>query len=148
MTTATKIDYMKKQLELDELTRKVWTLTAQRDELAQELESEILSEFTPGDSFTKSAAISGTHNQGEVTTTRAELLRVFGSPNYCEWDSYDKITIEWELTFSDGTVATIYDYKRAEYGDDEPLPLFGEYDYHIGGTSPRAVELVKQHLNS
>jgi hypothetical protein len=43
--------------------------------------------------------------------------------------------VEWIIRFSDGTVATIYDWKLSE------TPM-GVYDWHIGGFTQRAVELV------
>ena len=39
------------------------------------------------------------------------------------------------LRFEDGTVATIYDWKE----DETPL---GDYDWHIGGKTPRAFDRV------
>ena len=70
--------------------------------------------------------------QGYIETTYDELVKVFGEPTVLEGD---KVTVEWILQFSDGTVATIYDWKRSE----TPMAC---YPWHIGGKSQRAVELV------
>ena len=59
-------------------------------------------------------------------------MKVFGKPTELEGD---KVTREWILQFSDGTVATIYDWKQLE----TPMEY---YPWHIGGMSQRAVELV------
>ena len=84
---------------------------------------------------------AGTFLQGYITTTKADLVSVFGNP--MEYDDADKVTIEWGIRFDDGTIATIYDWKRYELGtpaDDE------EMTYNIGGLSVRAVELVTKAI--
>jgi hypothetical protein len=74
---------------------------------------------------------NGTHLQGTVYTTFAKLQDLLGEG--------DKTTQEWCIEFSDGTVATIYDWK--EYS----TPM-GGYDWHIGGHTRRAVQLVEDLL--
>lgn len=94
-------------------------------------------------------AIDGTSLQGEISTTKAQLIETFGAPN---WESSfdptfhtgEKVTIEWAMVFEDGTVATIYDWKRYEEGTPD---LNEVYSYHIGGMSPLAVERVTEALN-
>ena len=76
--------------------------------------------------------INGTSLQGYVSTTYATLVEKFGQPNI---GAGDKTNSEWALRFSDGTVATIYDYK-------EPMTPVTKYDWHIGGLSNRAVHRV------
>jgi hypothetical protein len=78
---------------------------------------------------------NGTHLQGYVGTTFAKLQDLLGEG----MGGGDKTTQEWCIEFSDGTVATIYDWK--EYG----TPM-GHYDWHIGGTERRAVQLVEDLL--
>jgi hypothetical protein len=77
-------------------------------------------------------SINGTCLQGCIETTYDELVNVFGEPTELEGD---KVTVEWTILFSDGTVASIYDWKLSE------TPM-GVYKWHIGGMSQRAVELV------
>jgi len=77
-------------------------------------------------------SINGTCLQGYIETTYDELVNVFGQPTELEGD---KVTVEWILQFSDGTVASIYDWKLSE------TPM-GTYRWHIGGMSQRAVDLV------
>ena len=81
--------------------------------------------------FTNEADANGTSLQGYVHAYYHQLVEVFGEPE----GGGDKTTVEWCLSFEDGTVATIYDWK--EY--DTPLGL---YAWHIGGTSQRAVDRV------
>ena len=87
----------------------------------------------------------GTSLQGYISTTKGELIKIFGAPTYEALEG-EKTTIEWVLQFEDGTVATIYDYKREGsgwYGEDEYLLGDDEqFDFHIGGADKRAVELV------
>ena len=75
--------------------------------------------------------------QGYVVTTFAKLVKAFGAPTYGpdEASGDGKVSCEWCLTFEDGTVATIYDYKE----DSTPMD---EYSWHIGGTSIEAVNRV------
>jgi antirestriction protein ArdC len=82
--------------------------------------------------------IDGTSLQGNISATSNQLEAVFGKP-----DLYDegKVKVLWSIKFDgpDGEeVATIYDWKNDNApGDDEV------YDWHIGGNTPLAVELVK-----
>ena len=76
---------------------------------------------------------NGTHLQGYIRATYAELVERFGEPE----GGGDKTTVEWCLAFEDGTIATIYDWKEYE------TPMYA-YDWHIGGKSNTAVTRVKQ----
>ena len=77
-------------------------------------------------------SINGTCLQGYIKTTYDELVNVFGEPTTLKGD---KVNVEWTIRFSDGTVASIYDWKLSE----TPMDV---YKWHIGGMSQRAVELV------
>jgi hypothetical protein len=80
--------------------------------------------------------ITGTSLKGYVETTYAELYRVFGDPYYGPNDEdADKITCEWIITFGDGKVATIYDWKNEATPDDL-------YDWHIGGSDRKVVDYI------
>lgn len=73
-------------------------------------------------------AINGTHLQGYVETTFEHLVELFGD----SLGGGDKTTQEWVVEFSDGTIATVYDWKEYE------TPM-GMYHWHVGGTSKQAL---------
>jgi len=77
-------------------------------------------------------SLNGTCLQGYVETTYDELVNVFGNPTELQGD---KVTVEWSIQFSDGTVASIYDWKL------QKTPM-GTYRWHIGGKSQRAETCV------
>ena len=80
---------------------------------------------------------------GEVT--REQIEKTFGGPTFIDNDPYEKVTVEWVIQFTNGIVATIYDWKRYDLG----TPLQNEpYNWHIGGTSKAVVELVNQALEA
>jgi len=85
---------------------------------------------------------SGTWLQGHIETTRAELTKAFGEPT--QYGEGDKVTIEWGIQFDDGTIATIYDWKRYELGTPKDPEIVS---YNIGGLSSRAVDLVRDALS-
>lgn len=83
----------------------------------------------------------GTSLRGRISTTRAKLSEVFGQPHF--YGEGDKVTTEWIIEFEDGTVATIYDWKRYELG----IPGLNEIEeYHIGGFSFDAVDQVNEAM--
>ncbi len=82
--------------------------------------------------------INGSHLQGYVTTTYDRLIEVFGQPSG-DGDGY-KVQVEWILKFEDGTIATIYDWKE----DYKPQLVT---EWHIGGFTKRAADLVKEVLS-
>ena len=81
---------------------------------------------------------NGTSLRGYVTTTLARLIEVFGEPQY--YGEGDKVTVDWAMAFEDGTVATIYDWKRYDLGAPDMDELM---EYNIGGFNRDVVELVK-----
>jgi len=88
--------------------------------------------------------------QGETAPfTFFEIAAVFGLPNN-DGDDY-KVTSEWKLEFEDGTIATIYDYKATEAYDGSYPSVENfrhtKYEWHIGGRSKRAAELVNEVLS-
>lgn len=92
----------------------------------------------------------GTSLQGELQIPFSRVVEVFGEPQ--ESDGY-KVAFEWRIAFADGTVATIYDYKASSlYNDEYPTPeQMREQnfsDWHIGGRTTRAVELVREALTT
>jgi hypothetical protein len=98
------------------------------------------------------ADLVGTHLQGHMNIPFSRVVAVFGEPG--EADGY-KVAFEWRITFADGTVASIYDYKASSlYGDGDDCPTpeqmrANEFsDWHIGGKSARAAQLVREALTS
>jgi hypothetical protein len=94
--------------------------------------------------------INGTCLQGYVCVPFSKLVAILGEPE--ESDGY-KVSAEWVLTFADGTVATIYDWKATDlYDSDNPSPAqlrAEDYDnWHVGGKSGRAVDYVRAFLLS
>jgi hypothetical protein len=66
-------------------------------------------------------------------------------PTFSSDEDYEKVTTEWIIKFEDGTIATIYDWKRYEEG----APVLNEvYEWHIGGYSETAVSRVQETLAS
>lgn len=90
--------------------------------------------------ITKTQEVSGTFLQGTILTTRAKLTEAFGEPMQYE---ASKITLQWGVRFENGTVATIYDWKRYELGTPD---IDEEIIYHIGGYDLSAVTNVTNAL--
>lgn len=85
--------------------------------------------------------------QGYLDVSYAELVQAFGQPG--PGDGY-KVDAEWTLMFegaedgSEPVAATIYNYKTGpNYGSEDALPVEDIRDWHIGGVSPDAVDLVR-----
>lgn len=92
---------------------------------------------------TDNVSIDGTWLQGHIIATRRELEATFGKPSYETDDTFDKTTTEWDILFDDGTVSTIYDWKRYELG----APTMDErITWNVGGKSFVAVERVEDML--
>ena len=90
-------------------------------------------------------AVNGTSLQGYVNVDYATLVDVFG-PEHSEGDAY-KTDAEWELQFSNGVVATIYNYKDGKnYCGAAGLAKQHITDWHVGGKSKAAVTAVEQAL--
>ncbi len=102
--------------------------------------------------WTMGGNLVGTHLQGYARFPYSRIVEVFGEPQHLGEDG-DKVAFEWTITFADGTIASIYDYKASSlYGDGDDAPTPEEMkksftDWHIGGKSQRAVELVTNALN-
>ena len=77
--------------------------------------------------------------QGYIRTTYDQLKSVLGDPVYEDGD--DKVTCEWIIKFSDGTVATVYDWKESS------TPK-GEYEWHIGGHNQKSVAAILKIFQS
>ncbi len=89
--------------------------------------------------------INGTHLQGYVMANYADIVAVFGKPTVR--DDY-KCDAEWMIKFSDGTVATLYNYKNGKnYLGKEGLAKTKITEWNIGGHNERVVELVQGALS-
>ncbi len=84
-----------------------------------------------------SSVASGACLRGYVTTTYNVLVEKLGMPKNGSADG--KTTAEWILSFEDGTVATIYDWRS----NLTPKDL---YKWHIGGKGISVLDKVKQAL--
>lgn len=85
--------------------------------------------------------VSGTWLQGYVGASYTELVLVFGQPTYLSKDGQGKTKAEWNLRI-DGVPVTIYDYKEYDKSLDQI------YEWHIGGTSKEAAEVVQRVLEA
>ena len=93
---------------------------------------------------TKNIDCGGTHLQGEIKTTYTQLKKMFGQPH--DGDGY-KIDAEWSIEFSDGTIATIYNWKDGKnYNGKNGLPKTKITDWHIGGHSSKAIDKLSEIL--
>ena len=83
--------------------------------------------------------------QGEIDVSYADLVKVFGK-EHSDGDGY-KVQAEWNLKFSDGTYATIYDWKQGKnYCGSSGISKTRVREWHIGGSVPEAVDRVRQAL--
>lgn len=82
--------------------------------------------------------INGTHLQGYIVATLDQIEDTFGEPVL--GDGY-KTTTEWSIEFEDGTIATIYDWKR------DSAPTYGQtIEWNVGGFTHDAVLRVRDAL--
>lgn len=89
-------------------------------------------------------AVNGTSLKGYISIDYATLVELFGQPE--EGDGY-KVDAEWVLQFSNGVVATIYNWKDGRnYCGDEGLDVEDICDWHIGGKSAMAERTVEQYI--
>jgi hypothetical protein len=72
---------------------------------------------------------------GYVMTDYKTLVEKLGEPHYT--GEGEKVTCEWQIVIDNQVVATIYDWK------EHKTPK-GMYNWHIGGKSKLAEELVNR----
>ncbi len=92
---------------------------------------------------------SGTSLMGEINISFEKLVKIFGQPHH-NGDGY-KVDAEWGIKFTDGlyknVVATIYNWKDGKnYCGDEGLDVENITEWHIGGMTPQAFELVSETI--
>ena len=80
---------------------------------------------------------NGTCLQGYVDVSYNRLVEVFGEPHY---RMGDKSTVEWSFEH-EGVAFTLYDYKWQSAQSDLVE------GFHVGGTSPVAVDTVRALLD-
>lgn len=91
--------------------------------------------------------------QGYIDTSYAVLCGCFGQPDLKSIDDY-KSDAGWTITFADGIVATIYNWKDGRnYLGDEGLDVEDITDWHIGGhrgtgVESRVKEVIGAYLDS
>jgi hypothetical protein len=78
--------------------------------------------------------------QGYINVNYSELVSAFGNPSYFSSGAC-KAQAEWQLNIN-GTGVTIYDWKEGG------KPVQSIREWHIGGTSKDAVELVHGALEA
>ena len=78
--------------------------------------------------------------QGYIDTSYAVLSGCFGPPDLSSIDNY-KSDAGWTITFSDGVVATIYNWKDGPNycGPEDGTPVIDITDWHIGGFNSTGV---------
>lgn len=87
----------------------------------------------------------GTSLVGYVNTTYSKLFEKFGEPTDGDGHKFDA---EWEIEFSDGEVATIYNWKNGKgYKGSEGLDVVDITKWHIGGFNKSVVERIQKILN-
>jgi hypothetical protein len=93
--------------------------------------------------------LAGTSRQGYAPFPYDRIVDVFGEPDETSWGKDTAFT--WSITFDDGTVASIYDYKESSLYDERlPLPEQMKDSFQgwrIGGKGWLAVALVVRELS-
>lgn len=93
---------------------------------------------------TPNSNVVGTFFQGYIDVSYQRLVEIFGEPQ--ESDGY-KVDAQWNLIFSDKTVATIYNYKDGKnYLGDDGDDVKDIRDWHVGGFNQHALACVRKAL--
>jgi hypothetical protein len=101
-------------------------------------------------SWVRGGNAAGISLQGYAPFPYRRIVEVFGTPERGEYG--DQMAFDWTVTFADGTVACIYDFKVSAVYQIGLLSLQeimheSFRDWHVGGKSPRALELVIRALS-
>ena len=87
---------------------------------------------------------NGTHLIGHVSTSYQKLVETFGDPLKGDY----KTDAEWDIQFSDGMVATIYNWKNGKnYCGEDGYELHEIDSWHIGGLKPQVETRIKLLLD-
>ena len=88
----------------------------------------------------------GTSLQDYIEADYRTLVTLFGEPTSS--DGY-KVDAEWIIQFTNGIIATIYNYKSGHnYLGAEGLGVTEITEWHVGGKTKQSFELVIEILNS
>jgi hypothetical protein len=91
------------------------------------------------------ARTNGSCFKGAVEVTYGELIMLFGKPS-CGESGDGKVQAEWIVTFKDGRMCTIYDWKEYD------TPVGGVTNWHLGGhdniAPNRIKEIIKNGISS
>jgi hypothetical protein len=85
-----------------------------------------------------------THLVGYVHILYDDLVTAFGKPSSQRPSGDDKSRIEWNIKFSDNTVAAIYDWKN--YGKTNKWVKENVTEWHIGGNNESVVNKIAEIL--
>lgn len=83
---------------------------------------------------------------GSVRTSYENLVKAFGEPTNVGSSGDNKSKIEWLISFSDGTVATIYDWKNYSWSVEDVMER--NEIWNIGGRGKDSVRNVARILQS
>lgn len=75
--------------------------------------------------------VTGTCLQGTINTSYDRLVELFGQPIQME-ETDGKVQVEWAIKFTDGTLATIYDWKEEKRASSVT-------EWHVGGHTQHAL---------
>ena len=89
---------------------------------------------------------TGTCYQGTIKTEYGTLCHMLGNPEFLV-DNF-KSDVQWTLTFDDGSIATIYNWKNGKnYLGEEGIPVVQITNWNIGGYSKSALKNVERLLD-
>lgn len=89
-------------------------------------------------------ATNMTHMVGVVYPSYDQLVRLFGPPT-SNGDPF-KTDAMWDVEFSDGTVATIYNWKNGPAFGGPPVEQIKTWN--VGGHGPKALTRVRSAVTS
>jgi hypothetical protein len=91
---------------------------------------------------------NGTHLQGYIACNYNQLVDLFGAPVPEQINAGYKVDWEWNIEFSDGTIATIYNWKNGpNYCGSSGLHATLITKWHVGGFSKQALWHLQSILN-